>query len=738
MRRLDLSGEWTVRKTGTKKIYKAVVPGCIHADLLAIREIPDPFIGRNLREIAWVAETEWTYENTFSIEGFLNHRCVMLCIEGLDGAAEIALNDVPLGKTEAGMHIVEFNVKPYIIPGKNKLAISFAAPVRKARNRAPLAGRPALPTVGINGDVSIQAFNGVRVRDVIVRQGITDTAVAELDVTVITERFCIAECQLEVQARVCYKNITLSEAREPLTADCQTLRLTLKNAQYWWPSGMGEQPLYEVLVDVLAERTSLEHVSRRIGICHAEIVEAKAGSPRLIFNRHPMYIKGTVWTRPDLYPARLSRVEYARLVKAAVVGNMNLLRVKDIAAYECNAFYDLCDEYGLMVWHDALEDGLGPNIRRIRHHPCMVLWGCDDPALTATVKAEDPAGLCLPKDAFTHATGFAPTPSLPEPRIIATYLSEEEQNLSHPACTYHAQDALTLPLIASTFIRHFLFPASFANHAWLSQIQHAVLIKREWERVRCDEPNTHGFINGHLNDCWPQASTASVDFEGRWKAAHYLLRKSLSPVWASGAFRPKTATVDLFAFNDTPKALNAELNWRMTRTQGDLLMDGATELTLAPATREAAASLKIGDLIANFGANDLFLWLYLRDDHGALIASNFVYFCEPREWALPPPRMRAEIRAWDDTSYAVTLTSQQVALWVWLSLDGMDARYDDNFFCLEPNRPMRIRITPSRRLKPDLFRQMLRIASLRDTWQERRTLIQMVASARKTQVKTDD
>jgi hypothetical protein len=68
----------------------------------------------------------------------------------------------------------------------------------------------------------------------------------------------------------------------------------------------------------------------------------------------------------------------------------------------------------------------------------------------------------------------------------------------------------------------------------------------------------------------------------------------------------------------------------------------------------------------------------------------------------------------------------------------MDARYDDNFFCLEPNRPMRLRVTPSRRLKPEQFHQMLRIGSLRDTWQEKRNLAQMVASARKAQTKVKE
>jgi len=222
-----------------------------------------------------------------------------------------------------------------------------------------------------------------------------------------------------------------------------------------------------------------------------------------------------------------------------------------------------------------------------------------------------------------------------------------------------------------------------------------------------------------------------VDYEGRWKAAHYFLRKNLAPVWVCGGYQPQTKSVDIFAFNDTPKPFKGELAWRLTRTEGDLVLEGAKKVELPPASRQIVATVKIDAPLSAFNANDLFLWLYLSDDPGALVSNNTVIFCEPREWNLPHPKMRVEIRAWDDNSYAVTLTSQQVAMWVWLSLDGMDARYDDNFFCLEPNRPMRIRITPTRRLKPEQFYQMLRIGSLRDTWQEKRTLMQMVASAKK-------
>ncbi len=162
-----------------------------------------------------------------------------------------------------------------------------------------------------------------------------------------------------------------------------------------------------------------------------------------------------------------------------------------------------------------------------------------------------------------------------------------------------------------------------------------------------------------------------------------------------------------------------------------MVVEGAKKVTLAPASREMPVSVKVAECLRKSGAGNLLMWLYMLDEQGNQVAWNTVLFCEPRGLALQPSRMRAEIRAWDDNSFAVTLTSHHPALWVWLSLEGMDARYDDNFFSLEPDKPFRMRVTPSTRLKLDQFRQLLRIGSLRDTWQEKRSLMQVMAAQKK-------
>lgn len=731
MRRLDLTGEWTVRRESSKKIYKAIVPGCVHADLLTVHEIEDPFIGRNLQDIAWVAENAWTYENQFNCDDLSVYSHVVLCFEGIDGVATVSLNNVKLGKTEEGSHFVEFDVKKHVKNGKNILSVAFEPAVKKGKESGtPLKGEPSLPTLGIAGDVSILSFNGVRITDVTIQQDFSEIpSVVGLDVTVCTERFD-AERHMEVLVRICYKGNTLHEARDILKKNCQTLRLNLKNAQYWWPAGMGEQPLYEVVIDVFAERSCLDHVSKRIGIRDIQVKKAKDGEVSLVANGHPVFIKGTTWISPDLFPARLSRVEYARLVKASVVANMNMIRVRDMETYECNAFYDLCDEYGVMVFHDAIEQDLVPNIRRLRHHACMAVWGCDDASVAKKIKVEDPGRPILPREVFVRKD-YTPVASLPEQRIVAQYLPEEERNLSHPTCVYHAGHAEGVAHMAACFTRHFLFPSNFDNLIWLSQIQQGVLLKREWERVRCTQPETRAFIHWHLNDPWPQCSAATVDYEGRWKAAHYIMRKAMASLWTTGAYSAKTKQVELFAFNDTPKLFKGELAWRLVRTQGEAVATGADAVALKPASRESVSTVSVADAIEKCRGTDLFLWLNLNDEQGNTVSSNVVYFCEPREWSLPHPRMRADIRIWDDNSYAVTLTSPFTVMWVWLSLDGMDARYDDNYFCLEPGKPTRIRVTPSRRIKPEQFHQLIRIGSLRDTWQEKRTLMQMVVPQKK-------
>ncbi len=777
MRRIDLSGEWSVRKAGSKKSFPAQVPGCVHADLLASLEIENPALRKNLEGAAWVAASEWIYEKIFVSEEFSTFDRVILRFDGLDTCATLTLNDTVLGQTANLFETFEFEVKALIKPGKNKLSVAFVPPesaaehlasgtIRRQISSAQGGTQPKSPTVGLWRGVSVMAFSCVRVKEVLIRQDFSVSGIVGVDVSVTAERY-VPDQHLEVLVRVCYKGNILHEARDILAQELTALHLNIKNPQFWWPAGLGDQPLYEVTVDILAGRTCHEHVSRRIGLRNFVVEQGAAKVrpfQRFLINNHPLFLKGASWLPSDLYVARLTRVEYARLVKAAAVANMNVLRVWGGGVYESDAFYDLCDEYGICVWQDmmlteaqsekpaaaalaAFEREARQNIQRLRHHPSVVVWSGGDSRgkgiakeyqqVAAAVTAElDPDRPCLPASAHVPFSmdgdpDYKPLPSYPEPRVVAGYLNEDERNISHPVCAFHVTPADGAQQVYHAFLERFLLPAGFDNALWLSQIQQGVAVRAQIEQVRMGDVPPAGFVYWQFNDCWPGCSPSSVDSEGRWKALHFMARRFFAPLWICGGYRAEAGVVDLFAFNDGVKPFKGEIQWRLTQMDGTVTAEGAKKVALAGASREKPVSVKVQEALRKVGAPNLLLWFYLLDEQGNQVAWNMVLFCAPRELALQPPRMRAEIRNWDDNSFAVTLTSHHPAMWVWVSLDGMDARYDDNFFCLEPDKPFRVRITPATRIKLDQFRQIIRIGSLRDTWQEKRNLIQVMAPAKK-------
>ena len=103
------------------------------------------------------------------------------------------------------------------------------------------------------------------------------------------------------------------------------------------------------------------------------------------------FIKGANWIPDGCFPGNITPTRLRERLTQARDAGFNMLRVWGGGLYETNAFYDLCDELGLMVWQDfafacsMYPDDLPPfvesvrreavaNVRRLRHHPCLALW----------------------------------------------------------------------------------------------------------------------------------------------------------------------------------------------------------------------------------------------------------------------------------------------------------------------------------------------------------------------------
>lgn len=398
-----LTDGWILRHRG--EALPAVVPGCVHTDLLAAGVIPDPFVGRGETDVAWVGRREWTYESELPAVPS-GHEQTDLVFEGLDTAAEIRLDGRLLGRVRNMHRSYRFDVTGASGPLSVRFAsayaeaeavrgrtgerpAAYAEPYQYLRKMACSFGwdwGPTLVTAGIWRPVRLERWSTARlarVRPLVtVHRGV---GVVELHVEVERTR---VEAALTLEARV-----GGTEARARVEGTSAVVRLQVPDARLWWPRGYGEQPLYEVELTLLHEGAALDRWRRRIGLRTVELdrrPDAHGTGFTLVVNGERLFARGVNWIPDDAFPSRVTRERYRERLRQAADAGVDLVRVWGGGIYESEDFYDACDELGLLVWQDfpfacaaypeeqplrgEVEAEARENVVRLMPHPSLVLW----------------------------------------------------------------------------------------------------------------------------------------------------------------------------------------------------------------------------------------------------------------------------------------------------------------------------------------------------------------------------
>ncbi|WAU84370.1 glycoside hydrolase family 2 protein [Streptomyces sp. Qhu-G9] len=393
---------WVLRHDGAA--LPASVPGCAHTDLLAAGIIPDPFLGRNEAEVAWVGRRDWTYETTLvPVPG--GHEQTDLVFDGLDTAAEIRLDGRLLGSVRnmhrshrfdvtglSGLLSVHFRSaygEAEAVRGRlGERPNAYPEPFQYIRKMACSFGwdwGPTLVTAGIWKPVRLEHWTTARIAGV--RPVVTvEQGVGHVELHVDVERTRV-EAGLALCARV-----GGVEARAEIDGSSGVVRLEVPDVELWWPRGYGEQPLYDVEL-WLSHEGLLDVWRRRIGFRTVELDrrEDEHGSGfTFVVNGERLFARGVNWIPDDVLPSRMTRERYrTRLTQAADAG-VDLVRVWGGGIYEREHFYDACDELGLLVWQDfpfacaaypeeqplrgEVEAEARENVVRLMPHPSLVLW----------------------------------------------------------------------------------------------------------------------------------------------------------------------------------------------------------------------------------------------------------------------------------------------------------------------------------------------------------------------------
>jgi beta-mannosidase len=417
---LDLGGEYTLTSPARNIPVSIALPGDVHGALLAAGAIPDPYFGDNEKAVMWVHTTPWVMERRFTAGHADTTDYLTLTLENVDCFATIFLNGEEIGCTQNQFVLYDFDVTGRVRDGQNTLRLEFAVAadiaksladshpfplpftlnyqsnglpgyhmnfVRKAACHAGWDWGICLMPIGVYGRMALRRSRLARQESVTVAQAHGQRSV-ELSIT--TRIFAFAEGRVELMHEIAGQKLT-DKVAVRAGENVFIHNLTIKSPKLWWPNGQGEQPLYELWTTLDCEVTK-----RKIGLRKLDWVVEKDAidySFKVRINGRDVTAMGANWIPADAIPSRINPAAVRELLESARDANMNMIRVWGGGQYEPDWFYNLCDELGLMVWHDFMfscmsypsdraflenvELEITQQLRRLQHHASIALW-CGD------------------------------------------------------------------------------------------------------------------------------------------------------------------------------------------------------------------------------------------------------------------------------------------------------------------------------------------------------------------------
>jgi len=372
----------------------ALVPGTILTTLLHNHIIPDPFFGMNNNLIPDVYATGrdyytyWFY-NEFETPALKSGEEVWLNFRGINYFADIFINGKRVNpNTHQGMYLREkYLITQYLNKGKiNKLAVWVAPPDPVGNAAAGQGGDGTIGrnvtmqftagwdwicpirdrntgiwdkvNIGVTGSVDLKnSFVEIRVPGLRVPGNKQEPAYvkpsAELKNTSPKVVNGILYIDLEGQKTSLKVSLNPNEEKHVTLPE-----IKIANPRLWWPNGMGDQPMYTVKFDFIADGgTKMDSEVTTFGIREAgNYFDDKIKAQVFTVNGQKVFIKGGNWIASDAL-LRLSKERYEAEIRFHAGMNMNLIRVWGGGLTERPEFYEACDRYGILVWQDLWISG---------------------------------------------------------------------------------------------------------------------------------------------------------------------------------------------------------------------------------------------------------------------------------------------------------------------------------------------------------------------------------------------
>ncbi len=357
----------------------ASVPGGVHFDLYNAGMLPPPYENQNSLACEWVEHRWWVYRVEIPMPKERYDR-LELCFKGIDYEAVFYIDTLLKGEHKGMYTPFKLDLTEY--QGKESVALevifkgvpqemgqvgdTFLTSTQKSRFNYKWDFGTRLVNIGLWQEVVLKGVNGCQIQDVYLKtdyqqgEGIIDLS---LNLSAAKGFSCFENAYVE--ARVLEGETVAAKVQLlPNSLGCVQGQMVLLNPRLWWPNGHGEAFLYRVEIKVFWDNELIEVKTMKTGI-RSLAYGKNEGSPKdalpytFIINGKRIYIKGVNMTPLDHMYGGVNAAQYRQMLHTIKHMNVNMIRIWGGGLIEKEAFYDLCDEMGLLIWQEFIQSSSG-------------------------------------------------------------------------------------------------------------------------------------------------------------------------------------------------------------------------------------------------------------------------------------------------------------------------------------------------------------------------------------------
>jgi len=311
------------------------------------------------------------------------------------------------------------------------------------------------------------------------------------------------------------------------------------------------------------------------------------------------------------------------------------------------------------------------------------------------------------KSRFFSEYGFQ---SFPEPASVKLYNPDHKdwEITSDVMMSHQRGGTYANSLIKLYMEKSYKEPKDIDAFLYMNLIQQGDAIKTAMEAHRRAMPYCMGTLFWQHNDCWPVASWSSRDYYGRWKAQHYYARTAyrdllVSPIEENG-------NLNIYVVSDRLKETKARLTVKVLNMNGTVVCSNTQSVQVVANTSKNQLSLKVADLLKGKNRNEVIVSVVLETADKNRYTNNY-FLASQKEMAYPKAKITRSISKVEG-GYELELQSDTFARGVFLSLDGIDNFFEDNYFDLFPGHPVNVKVTTT--LPQKEFESQLKVMSMAD------------------------